>query len=167
MMAIAFVLSSCSSRIYVDEGTLQKLIASDEFTFMAERANPTNYDVVNVMNNSLPGATSSRILNLDYGYTVVVNPKKVEVQLPYFGRMFSPSYDTSKNSYRFTSEDFRIEKNEGKNGSTDYVIYPKDQQHIQRIIIQIQKNGKAYVSLDSNDRQPISYDGYLMKNETK
>ena len=31
--------------------------------------------------------------------------------------------------------------------------------------IEVYKNGNAYVSIDSNDRQPISYNGYLMKNE--
>ena len=31
--------------------------------------------------------------------------------------------------------------------------------------LEVYKNGNAYVSIDSNDRQPISYNGYLMKNE--
>jgi hypothetical protein len=33
------------------------------------------------------------------------------------------------------------------------------------INIEVYKNGKAFVSIRSNDRQPISYDGYISKNE--
>ncbi len=33
--------------------------------------------------------------------------------------------------------------------------------------IEIFKNGKAFVSMKSNDRQPITYDGYVSKNEVK
>ncbi|MGZ5284650.1 MAG: DUF4251 domain-containing protein [Kaistella sp.] len=32
------------------------------------------------------------------------------------------------------------------------------------MIMEVFKNGKAYVSIDSNDRAPITYDGYIMEN---
>ena len=41
---------------------------------MAKRANPTNFDVINVM-NSLPNNNSARMLDLDYGYSVVIKEK--------------------------------------------------------------------------------------------
>ena len=44
-----------------------------------------------------------------------------------------------------------------------YTISPKDVDHVRVIYIEVYKNGNAYVSIDSNDRQPISYNGYLMK----
>jgi len=37
--------------------------------------------------------------------------------------------------------------------------------HVSDINIEIFKNGKASTSIRSNDRQPISYDGYISKNE--
>ena len=92
-------------KINIDPKTLEEITTSNQFTFMAERANPTNFDVINIM-NSMPNGNSSRMLDLDYGYTVVLKEKELDVTLPYFGRMFNPSYDTSKNSYRFTSKDF-------------------------------------------------------------
>jgi hypothetical protein len=91
--------------------------------------------------------------------------KELDVTLPYFGRMFNPSYDTSKNSYRFTSKDFTLSKILNKKGNLVYTISPKDVDHVRVIYIEVYKNGSAYVSIDSNDRQPISYNGYLMKNE--
>ena len=160
----ALLISSCASQSNLDPKLLEEITSNNQFTFMAERANPTNNDVINVM-NSLPNGASSRMLNLDYGYTVVLKEKEIEVTLPYFGRMYNPSYNTSKNSYRFTTKDFDLNKIQNKKGNWVYTIKPKDVQNGSEIYIEIYKNGKAYVSIDSNDRQPISYDGYVMKNE--
>jgi hypothetical protein len=133
---------------------------------MATKANPTNSDVINVI-NSMPNASSVRMLNLDYGYDVVIKEKEIMVTLPYFGRMYNPSYDSSKNSYRFTSKDFSINKKQNKKGNWVYTINPKDAEGVRTIYLEIYRNGNAYLSIDSNDRQPISYDGYIMKNEVK
>ena len=37
-----FFLYSCSSQINIDPKTLEEITTSNQFTFMAERANPTN-----------------------------------------------------------------------------------------------------------------------------
>ena len=168
LMSVMFLLTflfSCTSQTYVDEKSLDQFISSNELTFMAKRANPTNFDVINVM-NSMPNNNSARMLNLDYGYSVVLKDKELTVNLPYFGRLFNPSYDTSKNSYNFTSKDFTISKAQNKKGNWVYTISPKDQNNIKVIYLEIFKNGAAFVSIDSSDRQAISYDGYIMKNET-
>ena len=68
-------LYSCSSQINIDPKTLEEITTSNQFTFMAERANPTNFDVINIM-NSMPNGNSSRMLDLDYGYTVVLKEKR-------------------------------------------------------------------------------------------
>lgn len=157
------LLNSCTSAGVIPSEKVANLLQSGEFTFMAQKANPTNYDVVNVM-NSLPTSNSSRMLDLDYGYTIQLKKSEFTVELPYFGRMYNPSYDTSKNSYRFTSKDFSLSEQPGKKGSTVYTIITKDQPNIRRIIMEVFKNGKSYVSIDSNDRATISYDGYIMEN---
>lgn len=156
-------INSCASTGNIPSEKVASLLNSGEFTFMAQQANPTNYDVVNVM-NSLPGSSSSRMLNLDYGYTVQIRKTELLVELPYFGRMYTPSYDPSKNSYRFTSKDFTINQQAGKKESSVFTIITKDQPNVRRIIMEVFRNGKAFVSIDSNDRQPISYDGYIMEN---
>lgn len=156
-------LSSCSTQNISNSPAVAELLEKGEFTFMAERANPSNLDVVNVM-NSIPGGSSSRILNLDSGYTIEIRKDELQVTLPYFGRMYTASMDPSKNSYRFTSKDFSVKRSEGKKGRSIFTIIANDQQNIGSINMEVFKNGKAYVSIDSNDRQPISYDGYIMEN---
>ena len=161
---LLILMNSCTSTANLPSAKVTELLRNGEFTFMAEQAQPSNYDVVNVM-NSLPRSSSSRMLDLDYGYTIVLKKSELRVELPYFGRMYSPSYDNANNSYRFTSKDFTINQQTGKKGSTVYTILTKDQPTIRRIIMEVFSNGKTYVSIDSNDRTPISYNGYLMESE--
>lgn len=144
------------------------LVNSDEFIFHAERANPTNYDVINIA-SSMPSASATRMFQLQgQGYGFSINKNELEVVLPYFGRVFNPSYGNSDgNSYRFTSKDFTIEKTQKKKGKWIYRIQPKDVKNVSDIYIEIFKNGTAFTSIKSNDRQPISYDGYISKKETK
>lgn len=158
-----FFFQNCSSQNTVESKTVDALVNSDAFTFYAQRANPTNYDVINVM-NSMPNSTSTRMLNLDGNYTIVLKRNILEVVLPYFGRSFKPNYN-GDNSYRFTSKDFTIDKSQNKKGKWIVKIKPNDNTNASEIIIEIYKNGKAFTSMRSNDRQPISYDGYISKNE--
>ena len=161
---LLILMNSCTSTANLPSAKVTELLRNGEFTFMAEQAQPSNYDVVNVM-NSLPRSSASRMLDLDYGYTIVLKKSELRVELPYFGRMYSPSYDTANNSYRFTSKDFTVSQQTGKKQSSVYTIITKDQPNIRRIIMEVFSSGKTYVSIDSNDRAPISYDGYLMENE--
>lgn len=154
------------SQTKVDPQTITELINSDDYSFRAERATPTNYDVINVM-NSLPNTTSTRILDLSgSNYSIDLRKDKLEVTLPYFGRVFNPTYgNTSQNSYRFTSKDFVVTKSQGKKGKWIVKIKVKDQSTVDEINIEVFKNARAFVSIRSNDRQPISYDGFISKNE--
>lgn len=156
-------LQSCSSQMNVNPQKINSLLQSGEFTFVAERAIPTNSDVVNIL-NSLPNSSASRMLDLDPGYTVEIKKSEIAVALPYFGRMYTPNFDQDKNSYRFTTKDFTMSESSGKKGSNIYNISTKDQQNSIKMILQVYKNGQAYLSVNSNDRQSISYDGYIMEN---
>ena len=160
------LFQSCASQSYMEKETLLKLIDQKEFTFMAERALPTDYDVINVL-NSMPNATSSRVLDLSYGYTIEVKGDELNVTLPYFGRTFNPSMDQDKSSLRFTSKDYTLTKSAGKKGNTVVTLKPNDVRYISAIYLDISTTGHAYASVNANDRAPISFDGYIMKNEVK
>lgn len=162
--AFSLILMSCSTQSIADKAQLQSLLAKNQFTFMAERANPTNYDVINVM-NSIPNSTASRMLDLDYGYTVQLKDKEISVELPYFGRMYNSNYDTSKNALRFTSKNYKINKTVNKKGTSVYEIALHDAKQIRTLYIEVFKNGKAMVSVNADDRQPISYSGYITENK--
>ncbi|MBB6371076.1 DUF4251 domain-containing protein [Chryseobacterium shigense] len=160
-----FFFQSCSSQASIDSKTVDALVDSQEFTFHAQRANPMNYEVINIM-GSIQNAPSTRMLQLDgENYTIELKKNNLEVVLPYFGRMFTPSYNTADNSYRFTSKDFTVNKSQNKKGNWTLKIKPNDKRNVDEINIEVFKNGKAFVSMRSNDRQPITYDGYISKND--
>ncbi len=168
MFSFLFFFENCSSQSNMDPQAVTALVNSQDFSFHAQRANPTNYDVINVM-TSMPNATGTRILNLSGdNYSIDLRPNNLEVTLPYFGRVFNPTYgDASQNSYRFTSKDFTVNKSQNKKGGWIIRIKANDVKTVDEIIIEVSKYGKAFTSISSNDRQPISYDGYITKNEER
>lgn len=163
MIVVSLISVSCASQSRITKAQLDNLVQNDQFTFMAQRANPTSYDVLNVL-NSMPNSTSTRLLNLDYGYTVQLKDGEVSVDLPYFGRMYNAGYNQTKQGLTFTSKDYIIDKTKNSKGGYTYTILVKDTKHVQNIYLEVFKNGRALVSINSNDRQPISYDGYVMEN---
>lgn len=113
----------------------------------------------------MPNAPASRILQLNgQGYIIEIKKEKVEVALPYFGRVFNPSLGRQDNSLRFTTKDFAINEAPGKKGKAIFTIKPRDTKEVSDINIEVFPNGKAFVSVKSNDRQPITFDGYISKN---
>ncbi len=161
---VLLFFQSCTAQNTSDATVVNSLVSSEEFTFHAERANPMNYDVINVL-NGIPNNPSTRILQLDAGtYTIELKKDKMEVVLPYFGRAFNASYGKD-NGYRFTSKDYTISKSQTKKGNWVFKIKPNDVNNVSDINIEVYKNGKAFTSVRSNDRQPITYDGYISKNE--
>lgn len=162
------IFQSCSSQKGADPQAVSMLVNSQDFSFHAQRANPTNYDVINVM-TSLPNAPVTRILDISgSNYSIDLEKGTLDMALPYFGRVFNPTYgNTSQNGYRFTSKDFTVNTSQNKKGNWIVKIKVNDQSAVDEIIMEIYKNGKAFTSIRSNDRQPISYDGYITKNEAE
>ncbi len=160
-----FLFQGCSSQIYVSPEALEQLVSDRQFTFMAEKANSPNQDIINAA-NSIPTYSASRMMRLDYGYTLMVKENSLTATLPYFGRVYNPSiHNTDKQGIKFDSKDYSITQEKSKKGTYFLKITPRDVSHINVLILEIYKNGKATLSVDAQDRQPISYDGYIMKNE--
>jgi len=166
VIGLLFLQSCGTTQSYLDKTTLTQVIEQNEFTFMAQRANPLDTSANTIM-NSIPGGFANRVMNLDYGYTIVFKKDEVSVNLPYFGRAYTAPIDPRKTGFDFDSKDFNIKKSQGKKGSTVLNISFNDQNTVRKMIMEVFQNGKAYVSVESNDKQPISYDGYIMKNEVK
>lgn len=160
LLGFLTIFSCGSSKNAADYLKVQSLLSSGDFSFMAERANPTNMDVINVM-NSFPNMGSSRMLTLDPGYSVDFTSTKVTANLPYFGRMFTANMDPTKNGYNFKSEKFSVDHSKSTSKKTVLVYNVQDLQNVQQIFLEIYPNGRAFLSINSNDRQAISYDGFI------
>jgi hypothetical protein len=163
-LLLIFSFSSCSQKIYTTAINLQELISTNEFTFLAERANPTSMDVINAM-NAFPNGGSERFLNLDYGYVITLKNKELSIDLPYFGRLYTPNLNQDKNNLNFTTKNYSVSKSQNKKGNWIFKIITNNHPNNLNITIEVYSNGKAYAFVNATDRQFISYDGYVMKNK--
>lgn len=159
-------LTSCSSQTYLSPEVLTQVTDRSEFSFHATKVMSNNMDVQNVL-NSMPGGGASRIMNLDIGYGFDLKPNEMTSALPYFGRLYNGSSygNNDRSGFTFTSTNISIVKSQGNKGKRVYKITANDQYNKPTYVLEIYKNGSAFLSINSNDRQPISYDGYITESK--
>jgi hypothetical protein len=115
-----------------------------------------------------PMGGGQRYLNTDYD--VRVTKDSVIAFLPYFGVAYSGAgYNTNEdNGIKFTSTKFDYTSEVKKNGSRYIVIKPTDSRTTNQLVFNISPNGSTDLSVISNNRQRIRFDGYLKdKPKTK
>ena len=150
IISFALMTISCGSQIYMNPTNLKSAIDNKEFDYNATRAFPLD-------NNGL-----NNILNLDPGYGFNLKKDLFSVYLPYFGRAFSANpADTSNGGIRFESKEFTVKQSVTKKGNTLLVITPRDAKENYVFNLEIFKNGSGFLSINSNNRQPISFDGNI------
>ncbi|MVN93089.1 DUF4251 domain-containing protein [Mucilaginibacter aquatilis] len=143
---------------------VKQLLDSKSFVFKAEYANPLGgpYTTLNGrMFNLSPDGTGHIYLN--YNYDVRIKPDSVIAFLPYFGRatMAVPYGTNSDNGVQFTSTKFEYGSKVGKKGNTTITINPKDARYTNRMILDVTTSGRATLQVLSNNKNSISYDGYI------
>lgn len=139
---------------------ITKVLETQNFKFVATRAFPMDPTVVNVMNSMSPRGSSTQVFDLDSGAGFSLKEGVLEVDLPFFGTRYRADYNPDSNGFKYNSDKFTIVKTE-KGSKTMFLIQPQDSNHINKIYLEIYSNGHAYVSISANDRQPITYDGYI------
>ena len=140
-------LSSCSSSQNIPSSgvAVQNLVDSQRFVFVAQTVLPMN----------------GRSRQITPDYSMVVTTDSVVSVLPYFGRAFTAPVNPTEGGIRFTSTNFEYKVSENKKGKWDIVIRPKDATNIREVNMTIFENGSATLQVSSNNRQPISYTGYI------
>ncbi|MBC7905109.1 MAG: DUF4251 domain-containing protein [Gemmatimonadaceae bacterium] len=103
------------------------------------------------------------VRQLTGGFELKVSKDKLIVYLPYFGRAYSAPLDPSRGALDFTSKSFLYEATERKKGGYDVIIRPKDGSDVQQMVLLISESGSASLQINSNNRQPISYNGVISR----
>lgn len=130
---------------------VKTLIESKSFTFVAQSVTP------------MRGGTRQ----LTTTYNLKVLPDKVDADLPYFGRAYTAPINSSDAGIRFTSTDFEWTVKESKKKGWDITIKPKGAKDVRLAILSVSRNGYASLQVTSQNRQPISYQGYIDENKAK
>jgi len=134
------------------QAAVRKMIAERNFVFKAQTVQPT-------------APTVSRQLTSDYD--VKVSQDTIVTYLPYFGRTFTAPLDPTKGGIQFTSTKFEYTTSEKKKGGWEITIKPQDTQDARLMTISVSENGYASLQVLSNNRQPISFNGYIDEKKSK
>ena len=126
---------------------IQDIIAKKQFTFLAETAVPSNF----------------RSRPLSFGYDVQVAPDSVISHLPYFGRAYTIN-PTAEGGIKFTSTDFVYKSKQKRKKGWEVSIQPRDTRDVRQMSLSISPSGYATLQVISNNRQSISFYGFLSKS---
>jgi hypothetical protein len=125
---------------------IAEMVANETFSFRAEIV--------------YPQGRPSRFLTELY-YMLTVNDKKVVCDLPFFGEAHNASL-ANEGGIKFNSSDYSIEKKQAKKGWT-VIIKPKDNTDVKECALNIYDSGSASLTVISNSRSTISYDGKIIE----
>ena len=104
-----------------------------------------------------------RMIQLDLGYTLDVNPEKVIGDLPFFGRSYQSNPGMTDGGLKFEFSEFDYSIKPRKKGGWDITIEPTEHNDIRAIYLTIQKTGNATLRITSNSKEGMSYSG-IIKN---
>jgi Domain of unknown function (DUF4251) len=142
---LSFSQDSKKSRDSAQTALITGMINDQRFVFNAQSASPTKGGLV----------------QLTPGYTLRVTKDTVVSDLPYYGRAYQAGYGSSESGIKFTSVDFSCNTEAGKKKSWKITIQPKDNKSFRELMLTVYDDGSATLNVNSNDRQAISFRGYL------
>ena len=137
------------NRILNTSSEIQNLINSKNYVFVAQTAFPIG----------------GRAINLTSPYHVTVSGDTVASDLPYFGRAFVASINPSDGGIRFTSTNSNYKVKGRKKGGWEIIILPKDSKDVRQMFLSVSESGYGTLQVVSNNRQQISYNGYVKERK--
>jgi Domain of unknown function (DUF4251) len=130
----------------LDEETLKTMVESKQFGFHVQTA--------------IPSGGSSRQLTSDYDLKVY--PERVVSYLPFFGRAYSLPYGSGQGGFEFTSAKFSYSYTPRKKGGWEIRVKPTDIPDFREFSLTVSAGGYGTLQAFSNNRQPISFTGYMV-----
>ncbi len=164
----ALTILSATAFAQTDKATTEKIVEAKTFTFVATSATPMNTQDISAIMGRFPGGNAGGSVNLnDPYYEVKVSPDSVVVYLPYYGRSFTAPTNPNEGGIKFSSKKFDYKSKKGKKQGWDVTVIPKDGREGYKLNLNISSEGYASLSIVSNNKQSISYNGYLKENDNK
>jgi hypothetical protein len=146
ILVIAFALFvSNATNAQPDKATVNTCVDSKQFIFHPQTA--------------LSASGRSRQLTSEYdlrlfGDSLVSN-------LPFYGRAYSAPYGSGDGGFNFTSTNFEYTATPGKKNGWNISIKPRDVNDFREFSLSLSDNGYGTLQVLSNNRQPMSFTGYI------
>jgi len=128
-----------------DKSTVKTSVESKQFIFHAQTA--------------LPSSGRSRQLTSEYDLRIFSD--SLVSNLPFYGRAYSVPYGSGNGGFNFTSTEFEYTATPGKKRGWDISIKTKDVNDFREFSLSLSDDGYGTLQALSNNRQPISFTGYI------
>lgn len=156
--ALCFGNCSASHGTNTSSKQITNAISNRQFTFVAEQALPQDYSFAQILNNT----NTLSLLQLSNDYQITVNPTRIEVDLPFFGRAYQAPIPSDKGGFKSVINHFKYDYSKAsKNGFINIRITPKNDKELEFITLKVSENGKTIVTVVSNQKQPMSFLGTI------
>ena len=160
---------SLSTFAQTDEATTARIVNDKNFIFVATNAIPLNATDISRVLNQMSGPPTGGTINLTgSNYDLRIAADSIVSYLPFYGRAFMATpYGGNNNDsgFRFTSKKFTYKNTPGRKKGWDIAIQTKDVKDNVRMNLSVTENGYATLSVVSNNKQSITYNGYLQEVE--
>lgn len=143
--AVCMAQNSKNDKYTEQAAKITGLVADQRYVFIAQSASPAK----------------GGLIQLTSGYTLDVKVDTVQCDLPYYGRAYQAGYGSSDGGIKFTSVDMDYKVENRKKGGWNINIKPKDAVNFRELMLTIFADGTAMLNVNCNDRQPISFRGYI------
>lgn len=168
ILALAALFVTMQVNAQTDKETTVKVINNQNFVFHASTAMPMASYEVNKVLSRLPGGGGAGVIQLSGSqYELIVTKDSVVAYLPYYGRAYTATMNPDDSGIKFKSKDFTYKADKKKKGSWIITMNFKDTKDAQSMTLNVSENGYATLNVNSNNRQPISFNGYLGEPKEK
>lgn len=164
----AAVLTAQNTKVDAEQDLLDQLVHSKEFRIESQWARPQGGSGVNAMaraNLQPPGSVGNRINLMGLFNFLEMRGETVAAILPYFGeRQIRGSHYESDNGIQFEGpyRDLIVEQDE-KKGSYKISFDVSNDTETFQVNMVLHKNLKSTITVNSNQRYVIRYDGRVME----
>jgi hypothetical protein len=159
---LAFTLATLSAAAQTDKLTTTRIVEEKNYVFVATNAIPMNsIEINNVMSKMAGVANGGNISLTGANYEIKVSPDSLISYLPFYGRAYTATMNNDDSGFRFTTKDFTYKTTKRKKGGWEIEMVTKDVKDNVRMSLSISENGYGTLNVFSNNKQSISYNGYL------
>jgi hypothetical protein len=163
MLLIAVLFMAVQVSAQTDKATTIKLIEGKNFIFNATSAQPMNSMEINAILSRMPGSMGAGLVQLRGDtYQLTVANDSVEAYLPYYGRSYMAPRNPNEGGIKFNTKEFSYKADKKKKGNYIVTIKPVDSKSdVMSMMLNVTEKGYASLSVVSNNRQTITYNGFI------
>lgn len=154
--ATIFLLLSCgaastSQSAAIAPELLRDVIWSKNYSVYVNQVKPAQ---TNVMKNT----QSVRTFDDPKAQYIKLTPDFIDVYLPYFGD--AQLTDATNADFKFRSK-YSYDSKVDSHGNWTVTVIPENTTGVQEMIIEVNKSGTAFITVNSSRRSPVGYNGFI------